>query len=45
MVADRLGRNGVGIDLQPEYLSIAQRRIVNDAPLFVQLEVVDQWAK
>jgi DNA modification methylase len=38
MVADRLGRNGVGIDL-------AQRRIVNDAPLFVQLEVVDQWAK
>jgi len=38
LVADRLGRDGIGIELNPKYADMAQRRIVNDAPLFVELE-------
>jgi DNA modification methylase len=34
LVADRLGRDGIGIELNPEYAQMAQRRIGNDAPLF-----------
>jgi DNA modification methylase len=34
LVADRLGRNGVGIELNPTYAEMARRRIVSDAPLF-----------
>jgi DNA modification methylase len=34
LVARRLGRSFVGIELNPEYLSMAQDRIVDDQPLF-----------
>lgn len=34
MVADRLGRNAILIELNPEYASIAQRRVHSDNPLF-----------
>jgi site-specific DNA-methyltransferase (adenine-specific)/site-specific DNA-methyltransferase (cytosine-N4-specific) len=38
LVADRLGRNAVLIDLKPDYHLMIETRIVQDAPLFVQLE-------
>lgn len=34
LVADRLSRNAVLIDLNPEYVAMAVRRINDDAPLF-----------
>jgi len=34
VVALRLGREFVGIELNPKYVAIARRRIENDAPLF-----------
>ncbi len=34
LVADRLGRDAVLIELNPEYADIARRRIAGDAPLF-----------
>ena len=34
IVALRLGRSFVGIELNPEYVEMARRRIENDAPLF-----------
>lgn len=34
LVADRLGRNAVLIELNPSYAEIARRRIIDDAPLF-----------
>jgi DNA modification methylase len=34
LVATRLNRNYVGIELNPEYVEMSKRRIVNDAPLF-----------
>jgi DNA modification methylase len=34
LVALRLGREYIGIELNPEYVEMSQRRIVNDAPLF-----------
>lgn len=34
MVALRHGRNFIGIELNPEYVTLATNRIVNDAPLF-----------
>lgn len=37
MVADQLGRDGIGIELNPEYAEMAKRRITNDAPLFVSV--------
>lgn len=40
LVASRLGRNGVGIDLNPEYVAIAERRIRGDAPLFADVDVL-----
>lgn len=39
VVADRLGRNGVGVELNPAYVEIAERRIRGDAPLFADIEV------
>ena len=33
LVADRLGRNAIGIELNPEYVTMAEQRIYNDAPL------------
>ena len=34
LVADRLQRDGVGIELNPKYVEMARRRIASDAPLF-----------
>ena len=39
LVADQLGRNAVGIELNPEYAEMARRRIANDCPMFVDVEV------
>ena len=37
LVADRLGRNAILIELNPEYAEMARRRITNDAPLFAEV--------
>lgn len=37
LVADRLGRNAILIELNPEYCDMARRRINGDAPLFVEV--------
>lgn len=37
LVADRLGRNAIGIDLKSEYCAMAADRLTGDAPLFVQI--------
>ncbi len=37
LVADRLGRNAILLELNPRYADISKRRIRDDAPLFVQL--------
>lgn len=34
MVALRLGRKGIGIDISEEYCQMARKRIIEDAPLF-----------
>jgi site-specific DNA-methyltransferase (adenine-specific) len=34
LVADRLKRDCIGIELNPEYAEIARRRIVGDAGMF-----------
>lgn len=39
LVADRLGRNAVLIELNPEYAEMARRRIEADAPLFAGVEL------
>jgi hypothetical protein len=39
LVADREGFNGIGIELDPEYVEIARRRIYGDAPLFAEVIV------
>lgn len=39
LVADRLGRNAILCELNPEYVKIAERRIHSDNPLFSQTEV------
>tara|TARA_R100000808_G_scaffold18894_1_gene41267 strand:- start:1383 stop:2474 length:1092 start_codon:yes stop_codon:yes gene_type:complete len=38
LVADRLGRDAVLIELNPEYVKIIEDRIRNDAPMFVDIE-------
>lgn len=38
LVADRLGRDAILIELNPAYVEIARRRIENDAPLFAKVE-------
>jgi DNA modification methylase len=41
LVADRLGRNAVGIELNPTYAAMARDRIANDAPMVSEpVEVV-----
>ena len=40
LVADQLGRNAVGIELNPAYAEISRKRITNDAPMFAEVEVV-----
>jgi DNA modification methylase len=36
LVADRLQRNAILIELNPDYAAMAERRIYNDAPLFAE---------
>jgi DNA modification methylase len=38
LVADRLGRNCIGIELNPEYAAIAERRLNADSPLFAEVK-------
>jgi DNA modification methylase len=37
LVADRLGRNAMLIELNPEYATMAEYRIIDDAPLFARV--------
>lgn len=37
LVADRLQRDCIGIELNPAYIDIARRRIAADAPLFAEV--------
>lgn len=37
LVADRLGRNCIGIELNPEYVEIAKRRLSKDAGMFADI--------
>ncbi len=37
MVADQLGRNCIGIELNPEYAGMARRRIEHDAGMFAEI--------
>jgi DNA modification methylase len=39
LVADRLGRNAILIELNPDYAAMAQRRIEGDAGMFSNVEV------
>ena len=39
LVADRLGRDAILCELNPEYAAMAQRRIAGDAPLFAEVSV------
>lgn len=38
LVADRLGRDCIGIEINSEYAAIAERRIKGDAPMFANVE-------
>ena len=38
LVADRLGRNAVLIELNPQYAAMAERRIRNDAGMFAEVQ-------
>lgn len=37
LVASRLGRNAIGIELNPEYADMGRDRVTNDAPLFAEV--------
>lgn len=37
MVADRLQRNAIGIELNPDYCAMAERRLVKDAGMFAEI--------
>lgn len=39
LVAMRYRRNFIGIELNPEYAAMAERRIVNDAPMFNAVQI------
>ena len=39
LVADRLGRDAILIELNPEYAAMAEQRIVRENPLFCKVEV------
>lgn len=39
LVADRMGRDAILIELNPEYAAMAKKRIKNDAPLFAEVSV------
>jgi DNA modification methylase len=38
LVADRLGRNAILIELNPDYIALAERRLVDDAGMFASAE-------
>ena len=38
LVADRLGRDCIGIELNPEYVAMAAKRIRGDSPLFADVQ-------
>lgn len=38
LVADRLNRHGIGIELSPAYADMARARIAGDNPMFVEVE-------
>lgn len=38
LVADRLQRNAILVELNPEYAEMARRRLYRDAPLFAEVE-------
>jgi DNA modification methylase len=40
LVADRLGRNAILIELNPEYADMAERRISGDGGMFANVEVI-----
>lgn len=40
MVADRMGRDAIGIELKPGYGTMAANRVTDDAPLFAQISRV-----
>lgn len=42
LVADRLGRDAILIELNPEYAAIADRRIRNDAPLLAEKDKANE---
>lgn len=44
MVANRLGRDGIGIELNADYAEMAARRIRDDCPLFSSVEVIRHGA-
>lgn len=37
LVADRLGRDSIYLELNPEYAAMAEQRLRADAPLFVEV--------
>jgi len=39
LVADQLGRNAIGCELNPTYAEMARRRITNDGPMFADVQV------
>ena len=39
LAAKQLGRCAIGIELDPDYVQIARRRIASDAPLFAEIEL------
>ena len=39
LMADRLGRNAILIELNPEYADMAERRISGDGGMFASVEV------
>ena len=40
MVADQLGRHGIGIELSQEYATMAEQRVRGDAPMFAEVETI-----
>jgi hypothetical protein len=39
LVAARLGRDSVGIDAKPSYIRMAERRVLADCPMFVEVQI------
>jgi DNA modification methylase len=42
LVADRLGRNAIICELNPEYIAIAEKRVRDDNPMFADVRVIPQ---